>query len=73
MTGNRKGKLGGCLALKMSFLNSIRSMSEEFYIYKKELVIGMLWSDVRELYPSQFVYLEDLQSHMEDGKLCVEG
>ena len=32
----------------------------------------MLWSEVRELYPNQFVYLEDLQSHMEDGKLCVD-
>lgn len=32
----------------------------------------MLWSEVRELYPSQFVYLEDLQSHMEDGKLYVD-
>lgn len=32
----------------------------------------MLWSEVRELYPNQFVYLEDLQSHMQDGKLYVE-
>ncbi|WP_258110950.1 hypothetical protein [Alicyclobacillus sp. SP_1] len=32
----------------------------------------MLWSEVRELYPSQFVYLEDLQSHIEDGKLYVD-
>ena len=32
----------------------------------------MLWSAVRELYPNQFVYLEDLQSHMLDGKLYVD-
>lgn len=32
----------------------------------------MLWSDVRELYPNQFVYLEDLQSRMQDGKLYVD-
>lgn len=34
--------------------------------------MGMLWSEVRELYPYQFVYLEDLQSHMQSGKLYVE-
>ncbi|MFD1673366.1 hypothetical protein [Alicyclobacillus fodiniaquatilis] len=32
----------------------------------------MLWSVVRNLYPNQFVYLEDLQSHMQDGKLYVD-
>lgn len=35
-------------------------------------VMGMLWADVRKLYPGQFVYLEDLQSHIQDGKLYVE-
>lgn len=32
----------------------------------------MLWSAVRELYPNQFVYLKDLQSHMRDGKLYID-
>jgi hypothetical protein len=32
----------------------------------------MLWAVVRNLYPNQFVYLEDLQSHMQDGKLYVD-
>lgn len=36
------------------------------------MVTSMLWSEVRELYPNRFVYLEDLQSHMEDGKLYVD-
>jgi len=34
--------------------------------------MGMLWSEVRELFPNQFVYLEDIQSHIQDGKLYVE-
>ncbi len=32
----------------------------------------MHWSEVRTLYPDQFVYLEDLRSHVEDGHLHVE-
>ncbi len=32
----------------------------------------MQWSEVRTLYPDQFVYLEDLSSHVEDGQLHVE-
>lgn len=32
----------------------------------------MLWSEVRDLYPNQFVYLEDVQSYMEDGRLYVD-
>jgi len=32
----------------------------------------MRWSEVRSLYPNQFVYVEDVNSRMEDGKLVVE-
>lgn len=32
----------------------------------------MLWSEVRQLYPNHFVYLEDLQSYMEDGKIHID-
>ncbi len=32
----------------------------------------MQWSEVRTLYPDQFVCLEDLSTHMEDGQLHVE-
>lgn len=32
----------------------------------------MLWSEVRELFPDQFVLVEELKSHYEDNKLHVE-
>jgi hypothetical protein len=32
----------------------------------------MLWSEVRDLFPDQFVLLEELKSHYEDNKLHVE-
>lgn len=32
----------------------------------------MLWSEVRELFPDQFVLVEELKSHYEDDKLHVE-
>jgi hypothetical protein len=34
--------------------------------------VRMQWAEVRKLYPSQFVYLEDLRSHVDDGRLHVE-
>lgn len=33
---------------------------------------SMLWSEVRELFPDQFVLVEELKSHYEDDKLHVE-
>ena len=35
-------------------------------------VIGMMWSEVRKMFPNQFVLLEDIKSHIEEGKLFVE-
>ncbi|MFB9275841.1 hypothetical protein [Cohnella cellulosilytica] len=32
----------------------------------------MLWSEVRELFPDQFVLVEELKSHYEDNRLHVE-
>lgn len=32
----------------------------------------MLWTEVRELFPDQFVLVEELKSHYEDNKLHVE-
>lgn len=32
----------------------------------------MLWSDVRELFPNQFVLLEDLKSFIVDDEVRVE-
>lgn len=32
----------------------------------------MLWAEVRELFPDQFVLVEELKSHYEDDKLHVE-
>ncbi|WP_135551294.1 hypothetical protein [Paenibacillus cymbidii] len=32
----------------------------------------MLWTEVRELFPNQFVLLEELKSHYEDSKLHIE-
>lgn len=32
----------------------------------------MLWSEVRELFPNQFVLVEELKSHYEDNQLHVE-
>ncbi|MFB5269570.1 hypothetical protein ACE41H_22685 [Paenibacillus enshidis] len=32
----------------------------------------MLWGEVRELFPDQFVLVEELKSHYEDNKLHVE-
>jgi hypothetical protein len=32
----------------------------------------MKWSEVRKLSLNQYVFVEDLKSRMEDGKLCVE-
>ncbi|WDM03058.1 hypothetical protein JI721_13960 [Alicyclobacillus cycloheptanicus] len=32
----------------------------------------MLWSEVRRIFPDQFVLVEDLKSRIEDGKLFVE-
>ncbi|RKN85066.1 hypothetical protein [Paenibacillus ginsengarvi] len=32
----------------------------------------MLWSEVRDLFPNQFVLVEELKSHYEDNKLHVE-
>ncbi|MFC5405369.1 hypothetical protein [Cohnella soli] len=32
----------------------------------------MLWSEVRDLFPDQFVLVEELKSHFEDNKLHVE-
>ncbi|WP_334071336.1 MULTISPECIES: hypothetical protein [Paenibacillus] len=32
----------------------------------------MLWAEVRELFPDQFVLVEELKSHYEENKLHVE-
>ena len=32
----------------------------------------MQWSEVRERFPNQFVLIEELASHMENGELHVE-
>lgn len=32
----------------------------------------MQWSEVRERFPNQFVLIEELTSHMENGELHVE-
>ncbi|TBL80162.1 hypothetical protein [Paenibacillus thalictri] len=32
----------------------------------------MLWAEVRNLFPDQFVLLEELKSHYEDSKLRIE-
>lgn len=32
----------------------------------------MLWSEVRELFPNQFVLVEELKSHYVDNQLHVE-
>ncbi|MFD0678191.1 MULTISPECIES: hypothetical protein [unclassified Paenibacillus] len=32
----------------------------------------MLWSEVRDLFPDQFVLVEELKSHYEDSMLHVE-
>lgn len=32
----------------------------------------MLWTEVRDLFPDQFVLLEELKSHYEDSKLHIE-
>mgnify|MGYP000633828823 CR=1 FL=1 len=32
----------------------------------------MLWSEVRDLFPDQFVLMEELKSHYEDNKLHVK-
>jgi len=32
----------------------------------------MLWAEVRELFPDQFVLVEELKSHYEDNKLHVD-
>lgn len=32
----------------------------------------MLWSKVREMFPNQFLLLEDIESHIEEGKLFVD-
>ncbi|UQZ81719.1 hypothetical protein SK3146_00875 [Paenibacillus konkukensis] len=32
----------------------------------------MLWTEVRDLFPDQFVLLEELKSHYEDRKLHIE-
>lgn len=32
----------------------------------------MLWTEVRELFPDQFVLVEELKSHYENNKLHVE-
>ncbi|TDF99527.1 hypothetical protein [Paenibacillus piri] len=32
----------------------------------------MLWTEVRNLFPDQFVLLEELKSHYEDSKLHIE-
>ncbi len=37
-----------------------------------EAVIGMIWSEVRKMFPNQFVLLEDIKSHIEEDKLFVE-
>ncbi|MDQ0191453.1 hypothetical protein [Alicyclobacillus cycloheptanicus] len=39
---------------------------------KLRTVIQMLWSEVRRIFPDQFVLVEDLKSRIEDGKLFVE-
>ncbi|MDF2724979.1 MAG: hypothetical protein K0Q59_4654, partial [Paenibacillus sp.] len=33
---------------------------------------NMLWTEVRELFPDQFVLLEELKSHYVDSKLYVD-
>lgn len=38
-----------------------------------EAVSGMKWSEVRELYPNQFVKLKVLSSHIENGQEFIEG
>ena len=32
----------------------------------------MMWSEVRKMFPNQFVLLEDIKSHIEENKLFVE-
>ncbi|QQE78902.1 hypothetical protein [Alicyclobacillus sp. SO9] len=32
----------------------------------------MLWTEVREIFPNQFVLMEDLKSYVEDGQVHVE-
>lgn len=32
----------------------------------------MLWSEVRELYPNQWVLIEELKSHYSGNKVCID-
>lgn len=33
---------------------------------------SMLWSEVRELFPNQFILMEDIKSYVVDGNVHVE-
>lgn len=32
----------------------------------------MLWSDVRELFPNQFILMEDIKSYVADGQVHIK-
>ncbi len=41
-------------------------------VLKEGVVRGMKWSEVREIYPNQFVKLKVLSSHIEDSQELIE-